>query len=430
MRGRKRIGRLAFDAWLAWTAHADMPSFSSMHTPSIHALIAAILFSLTSGEAPAATAIFLGGGGNYGGTIDAPDAGDPNNSGIATVVLLDTGKATAQLVWQSLTYRFKGSFEPGATATEGALAKTLRKKGVDGVELVLTFALHTDTRTIDGTLAERPVGGSPTLTTTFTLSGEVPDPALSAQLAPGIRTSFIDPISGGAGAPIPGDGFSVISLGSTAKRSGRFVGRLPDFEAAFSAGSPLRKATYAVRSGIYKRTAARPPGGQLLGRATVGDSGGSVADMLAELRWHKNQNATTTAYPNAFDNRVFLDAREYPSGQRLAPIGLQNIRNNATIRFRDGNVGADISVPFTMNFLGAFFQAPNGNRIKVSMNPRAGRFSGTFTHPGTGERTRFAGALQAAFGVVPGDGRGSFLSRNRNDASQSRSGSVRITVNQ
>lgn len=408
--------------------------------------LAALLLLATTGLAQ-----FPGAGGDYGGLLEGP-TNSPDDSGILTVQLRDSGMATIRLIWQGQVYPIKATFD-----TDGNLIRKVKKKNVTtDTEMDLVCVLDAGGRNIGGVLNDpTALGGG------FILSGAVPDPALTTQLEPGLRMSFIDPLASPAApeagpSPAPDvaeDGFAVVTIGKTARRSTRFVGGLPD-STKFSAGSPLRGAKYALRSGLYSQPRGGGSGGQVLGLGDVSSTtmapaegrdprgiSGTAAQLIAGFRWHKKTGIQTRSYPGGIDQRVDLDTVPYArsSDARFMLTG-QRLPANATLRMQNGNLGTraenpgpnPITVNMNISFLGARIVGPNPHKVKISVNPLTAKFAGSFKHPDTEELMRFKGAFRSFFGVVPGEGRGNFLSRGSGrspDPAEARSGSVRISVN-
>jgi hypothetical protein len=381
---------------------------------------------------PAQAGSFIGAAGNYGGVIDPGIGGDPGNSGLVQIQLKESGTFSGALIWQSQRYALKGRLEG-----DGSFSKVFTKKGAEsGGQLTLSFTLSAATLSIAGELKDEPTGSSPVVIQ-FNLTGAPPDSALAIQLQPGTRISFIDPpdpsnedetetaatapLPGPAPAPIPGDGFSVVTLGKTASRAARLVGRLPDYDGAYSAGSPLRGGDYSVFSSLYKKKKA--VGGQLFGKATVQNNGDPTPQFQSQLRWGKRQNFDPDFYSGGIDRGVFLDAVPYPKVKRgaLVPIlpgGSEPTRSiNARMTFRRGNIrlsnttgGTDrffrvnlAIAPFSSKVAGS-----NPYQVKIKVDAFSGRFRGTFMHPVLNVKTKFEGAFQSSLLLVPGIGRGNF----------------------
>lgn len=378
-----------------------------------------------------------GTGGNYGGLLES--SADPDDSGILTVVLRDSGASTIKLFWQGQVYSFAQRFD-----ADGNLVRQIKKKGVtDDSVMDLVCVLNPSGRRIGGILTD----DTATSSSSFSLNGDQPQPDI---IEPGMRVSFIEPTSTD---PIKEDGFTVVTVGKTSKRATRFVGNLPD-GTPYSAGSVLRGTEYALRAGLY---AQKKPGsgGQLLGLGEVDASAaseahaprGGVAQLLAAFRWHKKRNlARNTAYPDGIDQRLNVNARGYSRGRDLSLVLTgQSGPRNATLRMTNGNLGtrADggtpgpnpLTVGVNVTIFGAKIVSDNPHKVKLAVNPLTARFNGSFRHPDTNEVMKFRGAFSSFDGVNPGSGRGNFLSRGPvvrgvpADPANARSGSVRIETN-
>lgn len=391
---------------------------------------------------------FPGAGSNYGGTIDADASSDPNNSGILTVVMNDKGAASLVLVWQGQTYRLKGLFT--GDSTFGQFNTDIPKKTpqTPGTNLSLACNLDPNTRTITGVVSDPEATGGGG----FSLDGNVPDPALVAQLDPGLRMAFVDdavapapregPQRSSFGLPpLTGTGFAVVSVGKSSKRSNKTVGRLAD-DQPYSAGSPLRSRSYALRSGLYSQGKGQASGGQVLGNSNLstsalpesGQAPRSLASFIAALRWHKRPNLpNANAFPAGFDGRVNLDTLPYNRNAdvRFVLRGERINFSNASLILSGGRLGGDITVKLNLTAFGAKIIGPNPNKVTLSAQPLAAKFMGTFRpDPAQRETVQFHGALRSSTGVVPnvvpGEGKGSFLQLDRNDPNNSQSGKVRI----
>jgi len=209
-------------------------------------------------------------------------------------------------------------------------------------------------------------------------------------------------------------------VGKTAQRFARFVGRLPDYDGACSAGSPMRGANYTLFSSLYERQ--KTAGGQLFGLATVAAIGDS-ASLESNLRWGKPEGFDPGFHFDKIDRAVHLNAVPYPDLKRnallpLVPSGSEPAGAiNATLTFRRGNIripntsgGNDLffGVDIAISRSGVQVIGPNPHRVTMQANARTGGFRGTFVHPVFKTKTKFEGAFQPALPAANGIGRGSF----------------------
>jgi hypothetical protein len=402
----------------------------------------ATLLAAVFGFASTAAGSIDHGAGNYGGLIEPPPGQTPVNSGLIQLQLTNSGQMTGVLIWQGQRYPFKGEL----TEAKPFVGVFKKKLSTSPIELGIVMSLSVPSRFITGELTEN-LGGSVVLAVPISLNGAVPDPVLMEKLQPGLRISFIDPPDpttegeavaaadfepelGPIAAEIPGDGFVHVRI-ARKKRASRLVGKLPDAQGAFTAGSPLRGSNYTLYSSLYKKK--RQPGGQVFGLANVFDPGSGLPDYTSSLRWGKAPGLDPNYYPGPIDLLVALDALPYPKLRRgslvpllpqqpspIAPYGIvtEPIHSiDARILFRRGNISLPDGAggtqryfkenlkinPFRTRVVGA-----NPHQVKIRMDAFSGRFHGTFMHPVLMEKTRFRGAFQAAVLFNPGQGRGHF----------------------
>jgi hypothetical protein len=401
----------------------------------------ALILLVTSGSLFAEAGGLSGLAGNYGGVIEPTPVDPPGNSGLIQLQLNETGFMSGVLIWQGQRYPFKGEL----TQTK-PFTKTFEKKfsSVPG-DVTIFLSQSAPIRVITGNLTEH--SGGVIFNLPINLTGAPPDPVLVEKLQPGLRISFIDPPNpttegeetaaliselGPAIAEIPGDGFVHVRISKSKKRASRLVGKLPDAQGVFTAGSPLRGTGYTVFSSLYRKL--RKQGGQLFGDANVIDVGDQPPDFTSTLRWGKDADPSSAYYPSAFNLSVSLDAVPYPklksgdlvpllpssSALTVAPLGLgtEPIHSiNARILFRRGN----ISIPDGLGGFNRFFKqnikmnpfhtqvvGDNPHHVKIQVDAFSGRFHGSFIHPVLHVKTRFRGAFQAAVLLTPGQGRGHF----------------------
>jgi hypothetical protein len=234
------------------------------------------------------------------------------------------------------------------------------------------------------------------------------------------------------------------------------IGKLPDADGAFTAGSPLRGASYTVFSGLYKKL--KKQSGQLFGDANVFDNGNANPDFFSSLRWGKAADPDSNYYPSAIDRIFSLNAAIYPKIKRgqLVPllpqpspapspygVGPEPTRSiDARILFRRGNIKIDDGLGGTERFFKQNIKmtpfhtrvvGENPYRVKIQVDAFSGHFRGSFMHPLINSKTKFRGAFQAAVLLAPGQGRGHFRPPSGPGitplAEPLESGGVRINLN-
>jgi hypothetical protein len=420
-------------------------------------LLALALLSLDS--AAWAGAPFAGAEGNYSG-ITIPD--HTNWAHIASTLKIDllaSGRFTGKVGDGLSAHRLVGRID-SATATLDVTVKIgIIIDGMFGTKHDLFFRvtglLDAAGRKLTGKLEEFSENVVHS-TASFTLSGELPDTVAGTAIAGQRQTSFIDPPppSATGGLEIPGDGFSVIQIGQTQRRSARLAGKLPD-GGAYSAGTALHGRQYGVVSPLYVPSVFVRPNGQVVpARLFVGATYGygevrtdalGAFGINAPLKWHKQYTFDYAYFPEALFADVLIDSRQYPRLARraLEPLGIDPQQpENATLTLQRGNLSAPLEAAITIKPETVYFERmlsatgstePNPYEIKVRVNAVLGLFSGSFTHPGSGKKAKFSGAFRVPGGGAPAEGRGAFrgsLSEEQIESgAQFESGSARITIN-
>ena len=384
---------------------------------------------LSASLALAAHADFPGAAGNYGGLIQTADA-NFLTAGALTILLEDSGQFTAKLTWEGDKYSFKGHFDP----TAATFTRDFAKLGETGTTLALALLLDAGNRAVTGTLDEK-IGGSSTLTANLSLSGAPPDTAAGNAYAGTTSTTFINPPGyGNTPQAILGDGFTIVRVGQSAHRPGRFVGRLPDAE-PYSGGSVLRGTDFTLYSSLYRKL--NRAGGLAFGQVSAAD----LASLNSVILWAKRAGADPKYYDQGFATGFGIVGQAYPGDipGGIPPIGIQPGPVAATITFADGNLGeynpgnpVTFTAPIRINAFRVKVFTPNVYQVQLTTDAAAATFEGTFVHPISGKLTPFRGGFKSASGNTPGEGRGSFkgsLAPGDTDPAHFRmSGSVRITV--
>lgn len=426
---------------------------------------------------------FVEASGGYSG-LALPDLDvNPADVTALNLTLTPTGRVTGTFRNAGIRKGFRTRFDPADGTLEHLItAGTVIR--LDGTRApffyLLTAQLNPATRTMTGRVDPQS-GKANVLGAAFTLSGTPPDPELGDALAGNRQTSFVDPPDPATvdGLDIPGDGFSLVNYGKAKTRPARVVGKLPD-GANYSTGTPLQGTSYAMLSPLFtaSRTsrsgnvtithsdyqgstygfgevippAASPPEWMLslsarsLAGLTAERALTGFPALVAALRWHQfPRDNSPFIYGQGVRTNVNVDARFYPHTARegLVPIGLDPFRReNAIIVLRRGNMAAPMEAAITIRRGAVRFErmvganagvVGNPHGIRMKMNALVGSFTGSFNHPGTGQRTTFSGAFRAKVGNTPGQGRGAFrgsLTPEQVTAGEKlESGSVRINVN-
>lgn len=349
--------------------------------------------------------------GTYSGLIGVDGGGLA--SGRLDAMLSRTGAITGSFKWQGQLYAFKDAL----LGSDGAVVKATPKIDGAGATLTLRLTLDPVARVLSGTLTDDstlpPVVAAVEITGTAT--GD--DLALNDLPEPGIFSAYIDPgtVSAteredvAAGAPVlpRGLGFSQITIAgkSTRKsRPARVVGRMPDDQAFSSGARALIRALRAAAGNakyplyvdnLYPRV-----------RGTNGrfGSGGGVSGDLAfqssqsrfdsALNWERRPNPNALRFGGGIRGlTAALNAARYGRpAPGVLPGGVVNDTRtvNAKIELREGDLASVIVHPLKLTRAGTGpirvrvepqDSSANTQRVRLSINPNTGAFSGTFVHP-------------------------------------------------
>jgi uncharacterized repeat protein (TIGR03803 family) len=362
--------------------------------------------------------------------VDFTDNDGPNKGSNPTAALVQGNDGNLYGTTSGGGADFEGTIFKLTPA--GVLTTVVEFKNAQA-QFTVSLTLDQNSLTMSGQLTDISPGGA-SFALPFVLDGAPPSPALTEAYQPGTRISFIvppDPSTDSDKEPPPtttaldpvpifGDGFMQVTIGAAADRPVRVVGRLPDYDGACSAGSPLRGASYTLFSSLYRTQ--KMYGGQLFGKATVALAGDG-ASFESDLRWTKRQGYDPDFYFDKIDRAVHLDAVPYPVVKRgglppIIPSGSEPVNTiNARLTFRRGNIripndsaGNDLffGVDVAISRFGTRVVGSNPHRVTMHVNPRTGGFRGSFVHPVFKVKTEFEGAFQSAVALTPGIGRGSF----------------------
>jgi len=389
--------------------------------------------------------------GLYAGLISgdaiAPGGDDAEGSsadlaGRLDIMLSPTGQVTGSFKWQGRLYPFKGA----TLSAAGRLTITKPKIGPDGKPVagaVLELALILDpvTRVLTGTLRDTQAN----TVAQVELTGTPTDIDAGTLPVEGIFNAVIDtgfasesPAEGaseqGASVLPRGVGFVQVTVKkSKTKRPARFVGRMPDAQ-PFSTGAKALvqalRASAGARYPLYvdnlypkKRDANNrfQSGGFVSGNVTFTKA---TDRMSSAMNWERRANVGNR-FPAGIRTGLAgftatLNAIRY---NRPAPGNLPaNIPNNtqttnARMELQEGDLADTITRALKMTRAGngpvkvrvePLNPALNLEGLKLSVNPNAGKFSGSFIHPADAglrkpPRTIFSGVFQGQ------DGQGTFI---------------------
>ncbi len=348
--------------------------------------------------------------GLIGGTGDGAD-----QSGRLDIMITATGQVTGSFTWQGQVYPFKGA----PLDSSGRLTVTKQKSGLPAGQVAvveITLQLDPATRLLTGTLTDTET--TPATVVQAKVTGTAGAEDLADLAEAGIYTSYIDPgvaeFAPAEGAPeagasavlLPkGVGFTQITVTRGGRRPARFAGRMPD-DQPFTSGvralaKALRGGGYTFRNDALYRT--RNARGRVENRGFVsGDVGFSKSgsQFNSELNWERGAGVGTR-FPAGFRTgvaglRATLNAIKYGRpAPGVLPGGIVNDTRaqNAKVELRDeSDPAAPIlivrNLKLTRSGSGPVRvkvepanAALNVEKLKLSINPAKGTFTGSFVHP-------------------------------------------------
>jgi hypothetical protein len=245
------------------------------------------------------------------------------------------------------------------------------------LEWVVDLELVADSDELVGTVVNVPGGGwSSDL---YGLRAHYRDSSIPAPHAgrytmrlPGSANPFIAP---------PGDGYGTLTVDS--RGAIQMSGMLPD-------GVDISDSAYISVDGFWPLNRTLNDGhGILFGwiQFTVAGS----KQMAGELTWIKPRNEGRNLYPNGFQGTIAVTGGTYslPSGSDSPFSWVDGI-----FQVAEGGVGGILAN--NVSFLSATKIEDQGgdlSGLKIKLNGKTGRLSGSFTHPVTNQKTSFGGAV-------------------------------------
>lgn len=285
-------------------------------------------------------------------------------SGAFFVKTTSGGAFTGALFFAGKRYALRSRFN-----SQGDAVVTVPRAG----QTALVVNVHIDTTGADQRITGTVTDGTATL-------------ALNAGRSPGATTPgvFNVHVAPGAG-PAQGHGFAMVSV--NAAGNVRITGLLAD-------GSPLAAASYVTNGAIPVYVPLLGGIGSLAGTLTLNGT-----DVQGTLAWHKPARPGTR-FPEAWSTQHTVTGSAYvPPAAGAASLPL-------------GSAALLVDSPELPEILSLPIHVTGGTRItyptlpvpagwRVAINPRNGRFTGTYKHPG-GTVRAFTGLVDSAAGNAYG----------------------------
>ncbi len=304
--------------------------------------------------------------GRYQGVLSGQEF---SKTGQLRVDVGSSGAFSGKLHYANSGYAVLGNFNAAGTAS-------VLIKRADGSLITLSLNLDTtgNSEQITGSVDESGV-----LTDFIADRATLP----SDSYAPGRLTVRISPDDTAPDAP-KGSGYAVLSIDELG--AVRIAGALADGR-TFTASSIVSKAgVIPLHARFFGNT------GAVTGSASLVDT--STDDITGSIRWFKPERLLDPCYPQAFTTQNALSGSRYiqpPAGTPF--IDFQTQDNRANLLLAEGNIDTQITQPLAVgNDNRVQLQTPTPTGLKLTVNPKNGRFSGNFLHPVAGKR-KFSGVV-------------------------------------
>ncbi len=261
------------------------------------------------------------------------------------------GAFTGALFFSGHRFALRGKFN-----SQGDVVLTIPR---GGGKAPLILALHIDTTGVDQRITGSITDGTVSLSLDATRGPATATPAqYNVRIAPAADT-----------ATPRGYGYLMVTV--TAKGLARVTGALAD-------GTPITAASYLTNNAVPLYVPLVSGAGSLAGTLTVD---GSTAQAM--LDWHRPVRPGTR-FPNAWDAQNAAAGSVY-----VAPQGTDSAlaATSATLTVDSSELDTLMTLPFSIGLATRVtfpVKPPAGWRLTI--NPRNGRFTGSYVHPGLGAR--------------------------------------------
>ncbi len=327
---------------------------------------------------------FLALKGSYTGLFYDTNAPSHVNAGLFTLTVAEKGAFSGKLQQGAAKYSFSGQFDLALAAQKTVLRKRTN-------EIVVSLQL---------------TGGSDRLI------GVVSNAAWSSELF-GYRADFNDKsnpatnFQGGYTLLLPGtdnsaDGPSGHGFAQLAVNSGGsvgFKGTLADGNAAVQKVPLAANGQWPLYVGLYSGK------GSVFGWLTLFNT--PTNDVIGPVLWTKSGGVKGPLHPAGFTNEMEALGSRYvvpASGTRVLDL------TNAVVVLQDGNLSASLTNAVILSEQNKVtVEAPNLQKLSLSLAVSSGSISGSFAHPQTRHRSTIKGVLlqkqDLGAGLFPGTNR-------------------------
>ena len=326
-----------------------------------------ILEPVCCGE-PAAN--FAAVAGVYQGLIQS-NSPSQETSGLISVTTVKTNTYSATITLNGITYSVKGLFDNNGFST-----LTIPRKGTNSLTMLLELDLTNGTDQITGALTDG----------TFTSDVTANRATFNARTNPatqfaGYYTVLLPPNPGDTGPNFPqGNGFGSVKV--DAGGTVRLSATLGDGTKISQTAAVSKDGEWPLFVPLYSKK------GSISGWVTFTNIVG-VSDLGGTLSWFKPP-VPGKFYTNGFASQIMFLGSAYTN--TMPALVVSNAPCNILVTAGDGNLGAFASNTITLNTNDKTAICVT-NKLKLTITPKTGFFSGSFTNPATGKTLPFTGAL-------------------------------------
>lgn len=181
-----------------------------------------------------------------------------------------------------------------------------------------------------------------------------------------------------------GDGYAIMTIKPTG--TVKIAGTLADGRAFTSSSIVSQTAEIPIYTRLFTAT------GGIAGTLRLDET--ATSDLDGTVRYFKPERPKDKYYPQAFTLVNALFGSRYMRPLKGEPfINFQTSDNRGRLLLSQGNIGDQIDQPLTVAADNTIsLQTPTYTGLKVSVNVKTGRFSGSFLHPVAGLR-KFSGIV-------------------------------------
>ncbi len=304
------------------------------------------------------------------GTFQGVLAGQQQfNSGQLKITVGASGEFSGKLYYGNGAHSIRGTLN-----VNGLASIQIKRNGSSEIGLSIAMDVAGTTNRITGTVNDNGAITALTANRHTAAGGAFPAGQLTLKIAPDSAVP----------ASPRGNGYALITI----KENGsvKVAGTLADGR-SFTAASVLSQTgNIPIYSRLFKGIGGVVGGVNLVNTA--------ASDIDGTVRYFKPERLKDKYYPQVFATVSAVSGSRYLRPLKGQPlINFQTAQNRGRLLLNQGNITTPITQPLEVgsdNIVS--LQLPTSSGLKVSVNPKTGRFSGSFMHPIAGVR-KFSGVV-------------------------------------